>query len=148
MATSISAQTAAANQPRVTTDGTLITRMQSYVTTASFAANDTIALYNMKVPHGATIRSFAIKAAGANGKGTWHMTIGDRSSAAWGGSVTAASGVLVGGFMDAPSAYNYKVSVTDGASVRYIVPMATITTATSSTVSTSLLFVVDYTMDP
>ena len=143
---SISATTAQANQPRVTTDGTLITRMQSYVTTASLSAGDTITLHNLKIPAGATVRSMYVKAAGANAEGVFHLTMGDTTSAAWGGSVTAASGVIA--YAPAPSAYGYLISVSDSATTRYKTIMASVTTHTSSTVSTSLMFVVDYTMDP
>jgi len=52
--TAVSAQ---ANQPRVTTDGTLITRMQTYVSTATMTAASTITMTGLKIPHGATTRS-------------------------------------------------------------------------------------------
>ena len=138
----LSASTAQPNQPRVTTDGTLITRMQTYVSTAAFSAGDTVTFPALKIPHGATMRSVWAKGSAPDGSAVFK--IGTTGTAAQFGSTTLSAGALlrteVGGC-------GYAVSVSDDASVRYETVMITIDAVTSATASVSLLIGIDYTMD-
>ena len=139
----LSAATAQANQPRVTTDGTLITRMQTYVSTASFSAGDTVTMTGLKIPHGATTRS--VWAKGSATDGSLVFKVGTTGTANQFGSTTLSAGVL--NRTELASGTGYKVSVSDDASIRYETIMVTIDTTTSPTASISLLIGVDYVMD-
>lgn len=139
----LSASTAQPNQPRVTTDGTLITRMQSYVSTAAFSAGDTITFPALKIPHGATYRSVSVKGSAPDGSAT--VKLGTTGTANLFGSITLSAGVLA--FTTFSASVGRKVSVSDDAAVRYETVMATIDGVASATASVSLIVVVDYTMD-
>jgi len=139
----LSASTAQANQPRVTTDGTLITRMQTYVATAALSAGDTITFPALKIPHGATTRSVWAKGSAPDGHATFK--IGTTGTATQFGSTTLSAGVL--NRTEVTAGCGFKVSVSDDASVRYATVMVTIDAVTSATASVSLMIGVDYTMD-
>ena len=138
--TAVSAQ---ANQPRVTTDGTLITRMQTYVSTATMTAASTITMTGLKIPHGATTRT--VWAKGSAPDGSLIFKVGTTGTATQFGSTTLSAGVL--NRTELTGGTGYKVSVSDDASIRYETIMVTIDTTTSPTASISLLIGVDYVMD-
>ena len=139
----LTAVSAAANQPRVSTDGTLITRMQSYVSTATLTAATTITMKNLKIPHGATYRSISIKGSAPDGGAVFK--VGTTGTANLFGSISLSAGVLATTTFD--PAVGRKVSVSDDASTRYETIMLTVDANTSPTASVSVIVIVDYTMD-
>ena len=139
----LSASSAVPNQPRVTTDGTLITRMQSYVSTAAFSAGDTITFPALKVPTGATYRSVSVKGSAPDGGCV--VKVGTTGTANLFGSISLSAGLL--SLTTFSASTGRKVSVSDDAAVRYETLMVTIDAVTSATASVSLLVMVDYVMD-
>lgn len=135
----------APNQPKIALTAS-IDRFQSYLSSATLSAADSILFQNLKIPHGANI--VEVRLLGKTKDGTQLFQIGTNysgQSAAFGSATISATQAMKTQVTGLP----YVVSVSDDFQPRYVTMMLTQDgAATSSTKSCSVTLFVRYTMDP
>jgi hypothetical protein len=143
------------DQPRYADTGT-ITRVWDYTSTLSLTA-DIVINYAWKIPHGATITS--VKVGGQLPCDGTSPAIIDVNLRYWNSVSAVAANVTLGSasisaairlpvdIANTAANLPYKLSVPDDSSVRYGLIYLEQAAPTSPTVSESIVFVVQYTMD-
>ncbi len=140
----LTATVARAMQPTYAINQT-ITKVQTYVTSASLSVGDVILFQNLRIPHGAVVTSVNLKssmtdgqavlAAGTQGSGGTINLFGSRTA-----SVAIGTGLATFSIQGA-----FTVSVSDDAIDRWQTFAVRVDGVTSATASASLQFIVQYT---
>lgn len=122
-----------------------ITKVQSYVTSASLSAGDVILFSNIKIPHGAIINDVSVKGSAVDGSFLFEVgTQGSGGTADLFGSKTFSFGGVVA-LTALQTGLPATVSVSDDAVDRYQTFMVRVDGATTSgTGSLSIQFSVQY----
>lgn len=160
----LTASAAQPNQPRVTTDGTLIRRYQTY--TASMSAGDIVRFRSIPIPHGAKITSFTVSGVltttsttsvsiamttGFAYSGTTNYSaIGAAAtlSQAWGAEIETMTNSALS--LAASTRWPLTISVSDDYQPRYVLPQVTVGGGFGSATGSKTVIItvkVDYQMD-
>lgn len=161
----LTASAAQPNQPRVTTDGTVISRWQTF--SGTMTNGDVVIFKSIPIPHGANVHSFKIDGAAVatitasislmfdcgfaySGTVDYNTILGSATlSAAWSGwkeQAQNAAGRSPGAAALAP----LTISVSDDAAQRFVYPKVTLNDAMPASAAAAvmkLIVKVDYSMD-
>lgn len=121
-----------------------ITKVQSYVTSASLSVGDIVVFNNIRLPHGAVISDIQFKYSAPDGQIAFDVgTIGSGSTANLFGSRTLSTAIGTGLVTVAVAAAS-TVSVSDDSVDRYQTFALRVSAQTSATASASIQAIVQY----
>ena len=139
----ITSTVARAMQPTYRTT-TTVTKVGTYVTSASLSVGDVIMFQNIRIPNQAVITDVKFKYSAPDGQIAFDVgTQGSGSTANLFGSVTLSVGIA--GVLTAPSTNAAQtVSVSDDSVERFQTFAVKVTAQTSATASASIMAIVQY----
>lgn len=122
----ITVTASAAAQPRVPTSTELVYVEQTYSRSVSASAGDVFWFENCKIPNQALITRIAVDTKTSDGATIYQLGLGGGIvSGALFGSLTASAVATLDNFLEAAGSTSYRVSVSDDAAIRYVVPTLT-----------------------